>query len=242
MSKKILSLLFLIICITTLCCCGIKAEKVDDDSDYYIEENEDDEEEIIEYSENLSYEYLNEKNFGITEYAEIKGIVLSKQDEQSYIVAFDEDYNKPFLISTEKELKVNDNIVAQGSVSSKVAVKGLDGNTIMIPQMICDKVGVEKPKLTLEQENAIGSAENYIRYSGFSREGLIDQLEYEGYSTESATFAADYIDVDWNEECKESAKDYLKYSTFSRQGLHDQLQYEGFTEEQIEYGLSAVGY
>ena len=100
----------------------------------------------------------------------------------------------------------------------------------------------EKPKLTISQENAIGSARDYLSFSGFSRTGLIRQLEYEGFSTEDATFAVDSVGADWGAECAESAKDYLSFSSFSRQGLYDQLEYEGFLPAEIEHGLASVGY
>lgn len=93
-----------------------------------------------------------------------------------------------------------------------------------------------------ENANAINTAKQYLDYSGFSRQGLIKQLEFEGYPTESATYAVDNCDANWNEECAETAQNYLDYSSFSRDGLYQQLQFEGFTDEQIQYGLSAVGY
>jgi|GEM_PF-1277462 len=99
-----------------------------------------------------------------------------------------------------------------------------------------------KPVYTLAQQNAINKAQDYLAYSGFSRTGLIDQLEYEGYSAEDATFGADNAGADWNAECAEKAKAYLDYSSFSRQGLYDQLAYEGFTDAEIQFGLAAVGY
>ena len=95
---------------------------------------------------------------------------------------------------------------------------------------------------TTEQVNALESAESYLDYMAFSYTGLIDQLEYEGYSTEAATYAADNCGADWNEEAAESAQSYMEYMSFSREGLIDQLLYEGFTQEQAEYGASAVGY
>lgn len=96
--------------------------------------------------------------------------------------------------------------------------------------------------MTMSQANAYKSAQSYLEYSAFSRTGLIGQLEYEGYSTEDATFAVDACNVDWSEQAAKSAQSYLEYSSFSRQGLIDQLVYEGFTPEQAEYGVSAVGY
>ncbi|MBD3942120.1 Ltp family lipoprotein [Microbacterium sp. NEAU-LLC] len=99
-----------------------------------------------------------------------------------------------------------------------------------------------KPVYTLAQQNAIGKAQSYLSFAGFSRVGLIDQLEYEGYSTEDATFGADNAGADWNAECAEKAASYLEFSSFSRQGLYDQLAYEGFADAEIQFGLAAVGY
>jgi hypothetical protein len=100
----------------------------------------------------------------------------------------------------------------------------------------------QPPALTVAQQNAIGSAKSYLDFAGFSRSGLISQLEFEGFSTEDATFAVDYIAPDWNAEAAESAKSYMEYSSFSRQGLIDQLIFEGFTPEQAEFGVAANGY
>ncbi|WP_203581620.1 Ltp family lipoprotein [Microbacterium hibisci] len=99
-----------------------------------------------------------------------------------------------------------------------------------------------KPVYTLAQQNAIDQAQSYLRFAGFSRTGLIEQLEYEGYSTEDATFGADNAGADWNAEAAEKAASYLEFSSFSRDGLYDQLAYEGFTDAEIQFGLAAVGY
>lgn len=98
-----------------------------------------------------------------------------------------------------------------------------------------------EPDLTVSQEQAIGTAEDYLDYTAFSRSGLIDQLEYEDFSTEDAEFAVDYLDVSWREQAAAMAQEYLDYSHFSRQGLIEQLEYEGFTREQAEYGVDEVG-
>lgn len=95
--------------------------------------------------------------------------------------------------------------------------------------------------MTGGQRNAVRSANTYLDISGFSRQSLIEQLEYEDYSTEDATFAVDYIAPDWNEEAAESAETYLDISGFSRQALIDQLMYEGFTYEQAQYGVDQAG-
>ena len=95
-----------------------------------------------------------------------------------------------------------------------------------------------RSKITAAMENAIDAASSYLDYSAFSRSGLIEQLEFEDYATADATFAVDFLKVNWNEQAFESAKSYLDYSSFSLQGLIDQLVFEGFSYEQASYGAN----
>jgi colicin import membrane protein len=89
-----------------------------------------------------------------------------------------------------------------------------------------------------EAENAIATAQDYLDTGGFSRSGLIEQLEFEGYPTGQATYAADNVGADWKAEAVQSAQDYLDTSSFSQQALIDQLTFEGFTPEEAQYGVS----
>lgn len=98
------------------------------------------------------------------------------------------------------------------------------------------------PSPTTGEKNALRSAREYLSFSAFSYTGLIKQLEYEGYSTEEATYAADNCNANWNEQAAKSAKEYLDMSSFSRQELINQLIYEGYTQEQAEYGVTKNGY
>lgn len=98
------------------------------------------------------------------------------------------------------------------------------------------------PSPTTGEINALRSAREYLSISAFSYSGLIHQLEYEGYSTEEATYAADNCNGNWNEQAAKSAKEYLDMSSFSRQELINQLIYEGYTQEQAEYGVTRNGY
>ncbi len=95
--------------------------------------------------------------------------------------------------------------------------------------------------MTAAQRNAVRSAENYLSFTAFSRSGLIDQLEYEDFSTADATFAVDYLSPDYDEQAAKSAENYLEFTSFSRQGLIDQLMYEGFTLSQATYGTDRAG-
>lgn len=95
---------------------------------------------------------------------------------------------------------------------------------------------------TLGEQNALSSASDYLDYTAFSYSGLIEQLEYEGFSSEEATYAADNCGADWNEQAAKCAENYISISSFSRSGLIEQLEFEGFTKEQAEYGVKTVGY
>jgi hypothetical protein len=97
-----------------------------------------------------------------------------------------------------------------------------------------------------ELENARESAQDYLAFAGFSRQGLIDQLSSEygdQYPVEAATAAVDSLDVDWNAEAVEAAESYLEFQSFSHAGLVDQLSSEygdQFTREQAEHGASTA--
>lgn len=98
------------------------------------------------------------------------------------------------------------------------------------------------PTETMSQKNAKATAQDYLAFSSFSRSGLIGQLEFEGFSTDDATYAVDATSPNWDEQAAQTAADYLEYSSFSRQGLLDQLLFEGFSQSEAEYGVTAVGY
>lgn len=98
------------------------------------------------------------------------------------------------------------------------------------------KTQTSSTSMTSSQRNALTKAESYLKHSAFSYSGLIEQLEFEGYSTEDATYAVDHCGADWKEQAVKKAKSYLKHSSFSESGLIDQLEYEGFTHEQAVYG------
>ena len=95
---------------------------------------------------------------------------------------------------------------------------------------------------TIGEKNALDKAKSYLDYTAFSKEGLIEQLEYEGFTNAEAKFGVDNCGANWNEQAAKKAKQYMDYSSFSKQGLIEQLEYEGFTSAQAEYGAKAVGY
>lgn len=99
----------------------------------------------------------------------------------------------------------------------------------------------DKPSETVSQKNALRKAKSYLDMSGFSKNGLIKQLEFEKFSNEDAVYAADNIGADWNKQAERKAKSYLDMSGFSRDSLIKQLEFEGFTNAEAVHGADAVG-
>ena len=102
-------------------------------------------------------------------------------------------------------------------------------------------VSFDPPLSPLSQQNTVRAAKEHLATEAYSRKSLIDQLVYENYSTEDATYGVDSLDVDWNQQAAKAAKEHLATEAYSRGGLIDQLVYEGFTSSQAEYGVAAVG-
>lgn len=127
------------------------------------------------------------------------------------------------------------NQVLANLVGSKVIYDYFDGTI--------STSAVDSPSsLTLGQQNALKSALSYLSFTSFSWSGLVEQLEYEGYTHDEAVYAANTCGADWNEQAAKSAVSYLRYSSYSRSGLIEQLEFEGFTHDQAVYGVTQAGY
>lgn len=95
--------------------------------------------------------------------------------------------------------------------------------------------------ISIGQKNALRSADDYLNFTPFSHDGLISQLEFEGYTPDECLYAADNCGADWNQQAALSAKSYLSFSAFSYSGLIKQLEFEKFTSEQATYGVDNCG-
>ena len=91
------------------------------------------------------------------------------------------------------------------------------------------------------KDDAVSKAKSYISFMGFSRDGLVDQLEFDGFSHEEAEYGADNCGADWNEMAVTKAKSYTGFMGFSRDGLVNQLEFDQFTHEEAEYGADNCG-
>ena len=123
----------------------------------------------------------------------------------------------------------------------KLGTKLYWNNGVLVKPSTATKQTLAPVSGTVSQQNASKKAESYLKYSAYSRSGLISQLEYEGFSKADATFGADSLKTNWSEQATKKATSYLKYSAYSRTSLIEQLEYEGFTRVQAEYGVSRTG-
>lgn len=98
------------------------------------------------------------------------------------------------------------------------------------------------PEFSPQVEQARGSAQSYLGFKGFSRNGLISQLSSQygdGFTKDIATQAVDSLSVDWNAQAVKAAQSYLDFKSFSCSGLTQQLSSaygDGFTKAQATYG------
>lgn len=105
----------------------------------------------------------------------------------------------------------------------------------------------EADSLTRPQANAVRSAKQYISMTGFSRDGLIQQLSSSagnGYDVDDATIAVDSLNIDWNEQAVRSAQQYLDMTGFSCDGLIQQLSSSAgskYTVSEATYGAKQAG-
>ncbi len=93
------------------------------------------------------------------------------------------------------------------------------------------------PALSAENSLAMAKAKSYLEIMSFSKQRLIEQLEFDGFSHDDATYAIENINVDWNKQALASATNYLEMMAFSKQSLIDQLEFDGFTHEEALYGV-----
>ena len=98
-------------------------------------------------------------------------------------------------------------------------------------------ISTPSEKATVGESNALRSAKNYLRAMPFSKEGLKNQLEFEGYTESEATYGVNNCGANWKEQAVKAAKNYLKTMPFSKQELIDQLEFEGYTNEEAVYGV-----
>lgn len=94
--------------------------------------------------------------------------------------------------------------------------------------------------VTVGEKAALDKSNDYLSIMCFSKEGLRDQLEYDGFTTEEIDYAISNQSVDWAEQALGKGKEYMNIMSFSKSGLKDQLLYDGFTDEQATHAVNKI--
>ncbi|MBT4604750.1 DUF4190 domain-containing protein [archaeon] len=176
--------------------------------------------------------------FGIVSLGQIK---KSKEEGKGLAVAGIIISSSAFFITF---LLFSSFFIAIGAVSESIsdltiediAQVTIDSETINDESEVNNEIE-ESIKTTIGEQNALKKAKSYLRSSSFSYNGLIDQLEFSGFTPEEAEYGVDNSGADWNEQAVSKAESYLRSSSFSYNGLIDQLEFSGFTPEEAEYGV-----
>ncbi len=91
-----------------------------------------------------------------------------------------------------------------------------------------------------DNKEATADAEGYLQSGSFSEKKLIDQLEYEGYTKATATYAVNHAKANWNNEALEFVQGFAddKELGNSSKSFYSLLDTEEFTKAQSDYAMA----
>lgn len=174
-----------------------------------------------------------------------------EQEEKAEKIMKEQEESEKELEKREKELEEREKELEEKEKEATANKESEKKEVAAKPKKKTEKKEVaakakKKPKKkeateTNSQQQAVSMAENYISYTAFSKSGLIEQLEFEGFNNTDATYGAENISVDWKQQAVKMAENYLDYSAFSKSGLIEQLVFEGFSNEFATYAANEVG-
>lgn len=175
-----------------------------------------------EKSSELRWSYTKTDNDGDYMYSVGKGNALLVCTQRTAVDALSEYKGKLIVLSDDAAMVfVKDENAEQSNNLEKTSSSKTETSTAYVSE---------------GKKNALAQANSYLNAMAFSYTGLREQLEYEGYSTEEATYAVDNCGAHWSEQAVRKAEEYLNSMSFSKSGLIEQLEYEGFTHDQAVYG------
>lgn len=93
---------------------------------------------------------------------------------------------------------------------------------------------------TESQQKALDRAKEYLSNLPLSHDGMVTQLEFDGYSSADATYAADNCGANWNEQAARMANQLLTTGSYTRATMIEELKSNGFTDDQAAYGADAA--
>ena len=116
------------------------------------------------------------------------------------------------------------------------------GDAVKTDAVATEPVVTSAPTIvTVGMKNALKKAQSYINHMSFSRDRLIKQLAYEGFTDAECIYGADNCGANWTLECLEKAQSYIERMAFSHDRLIKQLAYEDFTDADCIYAADNCG-
>lgn len=156
-----------------------------------------------------------------------------EEDSTSSTTSINSSSESSSSVSSESSSKTSSSSSHNSSSKSSSSVSSESSNSSPTSSSV--------PNVSTEQKNALAKAKSYLNHMAFSYLGLIEQLEYENYSHEAATYGADNCGADWSVQALKKAKSYLSHMAFSYSGLVEQLEYDQFSSSQAKYGADNCG-
>lgn len=177
-------------------------------------------------------------NNSVAEYEVLDGQVRRRSLETDYVLYYDYYYEGDELVLS---WYIDS---GRGAGSSRIyrKVSNSSAHETSVPENFSEAPSQESTgqTVTTGMKNALNKADSYLQIMAFSRDGLIGQLEYDGFTYSEAVYGADHCNADWYEQAARKAKSYLDIMFFSRQRLIEQLEYDGFSYDQAVYGVDKV--
>mgnify|MGYP002627269991 FL=1 len=195
------------------------------------------------------------ENVSVTQGSGDQGVdVLAEKDGVKYAIqckCYSSDLgNKPVQeVHTGKEIYgchvgvvMTNRHFTQGAIAAAKATRVMLWDREKILELMnTTKQSITNPPTVSQWEtNALIAAKDYIKSDHYSYQELIEQLEYDGYTTKQATYAADNCGGDWFSQAERAAKSYLSTDLFSPSELIEQLELDGFTHDQAQYAISCI--
>lgn len=140
-------------------------------------------------------------------------------------------------------------VIAIAASSGRSTTAGTSAAQAVAAQSAPEAPASTAPSGTTSQMQALAAAQDYLSDGqGFSRQGLIDQLDSsygDSFSTADATWAVDHSGASWDDQAVVCAKGYMSDGQgFSREGLIEQMTSSygsKFSQAQAEYAANKVG-
>ncbi len=189
-----------------------------------------------------SYEVISSKLVEIcgSPAAEIKYKVTKTNNRKETLDTYDE---LALIVKTNKltiRFSLTGELTSTGNYSTFCSLIKPTSDSVATTKQQTTANKETEPDIPIEYINALNEALFQLKYTAFSKQWLKEQLEYQKYSSEAATYAVEHCGADWNEQAVKKARSHLNDSYFTKKKLIEKLEYEGFTATEAKHGADVA--